>query len=271
MSVQFLVILLLAAAVGVVAVYLRAMRKISVLPGQVALLARRSGGFETFGPGLHRYFDLSGARRTLTVRLGAQPLSGQQLDVISKDRFSFRVTLVPIIEVEDAQQFAAGAHSEMEIPGLPQFAQAANLYPDRLAPLLAQAVTTTIANASLEEFLDNPAERLADIKGGLADAVPGARLLELALTAVTLPPELRKMFTEVERAKREGLAGLERARAEQASLRALANAARNLADNPHLSQLRMLQVMENARGSKTFVLGPAEDSVKAQAATRAKD
>ena len=63
------------------------------------------------------------------------------------------------------------------------------------------------------------------------------------------------MFTEVERARREGLASLERAKSEQASLRALANAARNMAGNPQLAQLKMLQVMENAKGAKTFVLG----------------
>lgn len=63
------------------------------------------------------------------------------------------------------------------------------------------------------------------------------------------------MFTEAERARREGLAALERARSEQAALRVLANAARNLAGNPELAQLRLWQTMENAKGAKTFVLG----------------
>ena len=66
------------------------------------------------------------------------------------------------------------------------------------------------------------------------------------------------MFTEVERAKRAGLASLERARAEQASLRALANAARTMANNPDLAKLRLWQVVEQAAGQKTFILGDSD-------------
>jgi hypothetical protein len=70
-----------------------------------------------------------------------------------------------------------------------------------------------------------------------------------------MPPEIRKMFTEVERARRDGLAALERARGETASLRALANAARSLSGNPQLAHLRTLQAVESAKGAKTFVFG----------------
>jgi regulator of protease activity HflC (stomatin/prohibitin superfamily) len=112
-----------------------------------------------------------------------------------------------------------------------------------------------VSELTLEEFLTQQSTALAAAKDAVADVLPGTRLDALLVTSVTLPPEVRKMFTEVERARREGLAQLERARGEQAALRALANAARNLADNPHLAQLRMLQTMENAKGAKTFILG----------------
>jgi regulator of protease activity HflC (stomatin/prohibitin superfamily) len=72
-----------------------------------------------------------------------------------------------------------------------------------------------------------------------------------------LPPEIRKMFTEVERSKMEGEAALERARGEQASLRALANAARLINDNPALANLRFLQMVEHTSGPKTIVMGNA--------------
>ena len=48
---------------------------------------------------------------------------------------------------------------------------------------------------------------------------------------------------------------IERARGEQASLRALANAARLMKDNPALANLRFLQTLEQAPGAKTIVLG----------------
>jgi len=63
------------------------------------------------------------------------------------------------------------------------------------------------------------------------------------------------MFTEVERSRVEAEAALERARGEQAALRALANAARLIKDNPALANLRFLQTLETATGAKTFVIG----------------
>lgn len=88
----------------------------------------------------------------------------------------------------------------------------------------------------------------------LGEAMPGVTVEQLIVTELLVPPEVRKMFTEVERARREGLAQLERARAEQAALRALANAARSFKNNPELAQLRTLQLMESSKGNKTFVL-----------------
>jgi regulator of protease activity HflC (stomatin/prohibitin superfamily) len=63
------------------------------------------------------------------------------------------------------------------------------------------------------------------------------------------------MRAEVERSKMEAEASLERARGEQASLRALANAARLIKDNPALANLRFLQTLEQIQGAKTIVLG----------------
>ena len=58
----------------------------------------------------------------------------------------------------------------------------------------------------------------------------------------------------MERARREGQATLERAHAEQAALRALANAARMLKNNPELQNLRLIQALSEAKGA-TVVLG----------------
>ncbi len=49
-------------------------------------------------------------------------------------------------------------------------------------------------------------------------------------------------------ARHEGLAALERARGETAALRALANGARTLAENPALVQMRTAQVVADAGG-----------------------
>lgn len=89
-----------------------------------------------------------------------------------------------------------------------------------------------------------------------ADAV-GAIAERLSLRDLILPAEVRRMVTEVERARREGLAALERARGEQAALRSLANAARLMRDNPALQSLRTLQALTPVpgRAAPTLVLG----------------
>jgi regulator of protease activity HflC (stomatin/prohibitin superfamily) len=126
---------------------------------------------------------------------------------------------------------------------------------DRLHPVMASGALKAVARHTLEELLADPANALESVAAEVATVLPGTRLDAIKVTAITLPPETRKMFTEAERARRQGLAALERARGEQASLRALANAARNLANNPELARLRTLQTMESAQGAKTFILG----------------
>jgi regulator of protease activity HflC (stomatin/prohibitin superfamily) len=68
------------------------------------------------------------------------------------------------------------------------------------------------------------------------------------------PGELRRTFAQVVAARKEGLAALERARGETASLRNLANAARMMSANPTLLQLRLLQELGKSAGN-TIVLG----------------
>lgn len=66
---------------------------------------------------------------------------------------------------------------------------------------------------------------------------------------IMFPGELKKMFAQITRAEKEGLAALERARGETAALRNLANAAKMLDDNPNLLQLRMLQSLSETSGN----------------------
>ena len=67
------------------------------------------------------------------------------------------------------------------------------------------------------------------------------------------PGDVKKVFTEVLKAKQEGQAALERARGESAALRNLANAARLLENNPALQNLRLIQSI-SAPGN-TLVMG----------------
>jgi len=90
---------------------------------------------------------------------------------------------------------------------------------------------------------------------GCKTASPAARGIELQvleLKDIMFPGELKNIFTQVVNTRKEGLAALERARAESASLRNLANAARLFEDNSDLRQLRLFQMLEKS-GTNTVV------------------
>lgn len=212
-------------------------------------------------PGRHTAFDPR--QRTHVVQTSQAPLPVQlgELTVMSKDQFSFRIAVAPVLEVEDPRIFMESqgtvepsrlpATARMPVPIPPPVARGhASLH-----ALAASAALEVAASSTLREIFAEPNRIVAALQDRLATAIPGARVTSVLLTGMTLPPEVRKMFTEVERSKIEGEAALERARSEQASLRALANAARLIKDNPALANLRFLQTVEQTSGPKTIVMG----------------
>jgi regulator of protease activity HflC (stomatin/prohibitin superfamily) len=82
----------------------------------------------------------------------------------------------------------------------------------------------------------------------------GVELLNIDVRDVMVPGELKRAYAGIVAARREGEAALERARGEQAALRALANAGRLIEDNPGLLQLRVIQQLGASSGN-TIMLG----------------
>lgn len=260
----FLTILaILVLAIFAMIIWKRTFKRIYIFPGEVGLVYAKDGYDRELGRGLHSLFDPFGNLRVFRVSKVAQALHGQVIEVISKDQFAFRLTVTPILTIADPKEYIEGtrAASEAQFDML-GFANdyIGNRY-ELVAPTLASSIIVAVANVTLDEFLANPGAALEQARPSVAAVLPGAKLDSISLTAINLPPEVRKMFTEAERARREALASLERARGEQAALRALSNAARSLADNPELARLRMLQTMENAKGAKTFILGDRSDEL----------
>ena len=247
----------LAAIVALVmALVLWSRRIVRVIyPPNVGLLYR-DGRFEReLPPGRYSYFDPF--RRTKVVMVSLAELPGQlgEVSVLSKDQFSFRLGLAPVLKIVDARLFVESQPDIQAWVG----AQWGSLGTTHVAlqPLTAAAAMEVAATKTLAEILAEQAAVQAAIEARLADAIPGARIERVLLTAVTLPPETRRMFTDVERAKFEAQASLERARGEQAALRVLANAARLVTDNPALANLRLLQAVESTKGQTTIIIGNA--------------
>ena len=246
----------LIAAGVVVGAWLLAGRRVTVIyPPNVGLLYR-NGRFEReIPPGRDVRFDPFHRSHVVTVSLAEQPLVLAEATVLSKDQFSFRLGLAPVLKVVDARRFIES--QDRVAPS------AEGRYPDlrwtqahmALQTIVAAAAIEVAATRSLAEMLGNQRQLAEDIRARLSDGIPGAVVDQLLLTAINLPPETRKLFTDVERAKMEAQAAVERARGEQAALRVLANAARMLNDNPSLANLRLLQVIESSKGKATVVIG----------------
>lgn len=250
MEAAHLLLTLLVIALAVLS-WRRFVRTAVVYSGMIGLLYRDGVYRRVLEPGFHRWFDPGGRTALRIAPANSVALHGHEFAVITKDQFSFRVTLTPVVRISEAK-----AYFDELGPAQPMLPQGMVHFP-RLQAAMAATVLEQFSAITLDEFLANPLGGLGSIESGIVAATPGAEIEDLLVTAITMPPEIRKMFTEVERARRDGLAALERARGETASLRALANAARSLNANPQLAHLRTLQAMESTKGTKTFVLGAA--------------
>jgi len=123
------------------------------------------------------------------------------------------------------------------------------------AQLAVRAVVGGVAvEALLNQRLEIGAQLLARVQPEAAKI--GINVLAVEVKDVMFPPDLKRAFADVLKAKQEGQAALERARGESASLRNLANAARLLDGNPALQNLRLMQSLTAAHNAgNTLVLG----------------
>jgi len=219
---------------------------VTVYEWEHALLYVNGRFSRLLSPGRHLNLGLSARLDIYTLRRHDQLLATSSLDVTSLDRLAFRVSAVVVYEVTDPQQ--------------------AFVVEDRDAHLglaITTALTALAAEHTVEAFLSERTSLDEKLLARLPSSLVGCTIKAATLTAVILPPELRRTFTEVERAKLEGLAALERARGEHAALRSLSNAARMLKGNPELMNLRMLQALSASSGKRPPTLVLAQNALLA--------
>ncbi|WP_313011479.1 SPFH domain-containing protein [Brevundimonas sp.] len=186
-------------------------------------------------PGIHRLWKGHGRLMLVPISLDQQVRS-IRADVLSSERMPLRLTATVLFRIENAEL-------SLREPVEP-----------RLDLAVQSALIRLAGETPLDALLAHAPETADILTAHVGDTVGAARIERVEIAAVTLPPEIRRLLSDVERARLDGLAALERARSEQAALRALANAARLLKDNPELAQLRLLQTAENAKAA-TIVIG----------------
>jgi regulator of protease activity HflC (stomatin/prohibitin superfamily) len=234
-----LVVLLLLAIVAIVVLAVRSrFRQITVFEYERGLLYVRGRFRAVVDPGQYWIWTPTRMLTKVDTRPRIAAVPGQE--VLTADGIAVKLSLVASYRVADPVLAVNGQAS----------------YENSLHTELQLAIRRLVSAEPIDSLL----EKRAQLGGQLLELVRGPAAtfgLELETADVkdlTLPGELKKLFTQVTKARQEGLAALERARGETAALRNLANAARLVQDNPSLLQLRLLQVVGEQSGN-TVVLG----------------
>ena len=208
------------------------------------VMGYRDGRFvEVLEPGRHR----RARRRHRFVRVVVRPrlltVSGQE--VLTADGLTVRMSLLATCRTSDPRRW----HEAVE--DADGFVHAA----------LQVAVRHSVATRTLDELLTAREVLpgvLQESAAQRAEAV-GVTVEDVAVRDVMVPAELRRAATGVATARAEGQAALERARSEVAATRALANAARMVAEQPGLLQLRTLQAVEAGGATVVLTTGSGTD------------
>ncbi len=230
-AIGWLVILILAILV-VVAV-LRAVDVVTIHDYERGLRFHRGRLVGLVEPGPHVVIRPLDEIRVLDGRPGLVALEGQE--VLTADGVAAKISLVARFEVGDPVAAVTRDAS----------------YPRTTYLWLQLALRDAVTRRTLEETLAARRELGGEVREAVAGrlATLGVELLEVAVRDVMLTGDVKRAFAAVPAARKEGEAALERARAETAALRSLANAGRVIADNPGLLQLRILQELGASSGN----------------------
>lgn len=232
---------LIAAVVVVVVVAVVArygVRRVTVYEFERALKYTK-GRFDTvLTAGQYWYLPWFTTVRKVDVRPKFASLTGQE--VLSSDGVTVKVSLAANYEV---------AQPDIAVNGVQNYQEA--LYIE-----LQLALRQIIGAADIDALLaarDAVSKKLAEMTQARAQEL-GLRLITVGIKDIMLPGKLKDTFAQVVTARQEGLAALEKARGETATLRNLANAAKLVESSPSLMQLRLLQTVGGSAGN-TLVLG----------------
>ena len=191
---------------------------------------------------------------------GDNLFAGRNLEVIRLDTRSMDMQ-VPGQELPTKDQIAikVSALARYRITDGERLLDSAERWEYRVYSEVQVALRQVVTDLDLEEVLAQRGEIGQKLEAALAAVFEtyGLVLESVQLLDVMLPGDLKRAMSQAAEARAIGKAKLESARAETASLRNLANAAKLLKENSALLDLRTLEVAEQAAksGGNTLVLG----------------
>lgn len=257
----FLTIVIVLVATGLWALrhagVTRLFQRVTVFEGETGILLENGVVQRELPPGAlwigpnAKIVRASSAEQMMEVR-------GQE--VLTADRLSIKITVLVAYRIADLHDVFASLGNKSAAADRWQFMVAVET---RLHQAVRLAIRSLVASRSLEELLSQRTE----LDGELSALIDpdtgnsGVELLKAAIVDIMLTGPIKRAYAEIEQARLDGLAAVERARGEQASLRALANAARIIKDNPEVGRLRFLTGLEKAGASGAAIVVSAADLI----------
>jgi regulator of protease activity HflC (stomatin/prohibitin superfamily) len=199
------------------------------VPADARAVEYVDGAFaRVLGPGRHARPLRRVTYRWVTVREQLMPMPPQE--VPTSDGLSVRVSTSLRWAVAEPRAF-------VEVAVDPT----ASVYLAVQVSLRDALAEVPVAEA-LRHVRESVGPRLVGAARAAAASV-GIEVRDVVVKDVLMPVEVRTAQADLVTARTRGQAELERARAETAALRSLANAARMLDDHPALAQLRLVQAL----------------------------
>lgn len=224
-----LVMLFVFILIWIAILYLVSQYSTTVFEYQRALKYYKGKFIEILGPGRYWIFSKNTTLNTIDIRPKFISIPGQE--ILSADSVTLKVSIMAKYEVRDPDL----AVNKIEN------------YTEAFYAIVQLALRDIVGSLKIDEILEQRAvlnQKLFESTKTQAEAL-GLKMELIGIKDIMFPGELKKIFTKVIEAQKEGLAALERARGETAALRSLANVAKILDDNPSLMSLRALQSMGN--------------------------
>jgi regulator of protease activity HflC (stomatin/prohibitin superfamily) len=217
---------------------------------ETALLFQHGRYLSVLAPGKHRLWTSGHEVKRVDNREQMILVQGQEL--LTSDQVALKISALATFRVVDALTM----HRAAQDP-------ATMLYSE-IQLALRQVVSVETAEAFLQQKTGHGA-KLLELITDHAQSL-GLKVERIDIRDVMLPADLKRSFMSALQQRQEAQAGLEKARAETAALRTLANAAKLMRDNPELLQLRYLQTLQEVGTGvgNTLVLGLTDsDRLKA--------
>lgn len=246
MNFLIMILAVFAAFILALSLYHGLILRVIIWQNEAGLLYINGKLDSTLSPGRYWLFR-PGRELRITrhdLRLKTMPLKGQE--ILTADNVGVKLNASLIYRLSD-----------------PARAESQTVMVEQIIYNQAQlALRSAVSRLPVEEALEKRAQIETEAREALVPllAEVGVELSTLGVTDIMFPGELKRIFNEVIKARKEGQAALEKARGESAALRNLANAARLLEESPGLMNLRVLQAVTSSMGN-TYVMGLSQGLV----------